>query len=674
MDRSSPQPLTSEPRPKLPADKKPAVIGLYGLPGSGKSFLLKELRKHLNHCEYEFYEGSEMISSLAPGGLEGFQKLDEAMANYWRAQAIDQIAHESRQSGKTAIVTGHFMFRTKGHYKAVYTSNDMATYAHIIYLNISARTLYSQRQEDTNRVRQFLSMQDLETWQRTEMEELSRLCQEHGILFSRLAEQPDNQLFTALRLIQFSHRVSTVPNMVRVDARIGEILSGQNNLQTMLVVDADKTISTEDTGKTFWNARGSLEKLFGGPLGYSEAAFLQAVLLYEEAADEEEFERMCDSVASRTRIHAEFKALFEMMATEDHVGAVVVTCGIRRVWEKVLEREGLSQTVKVIGGARISDDMVVTAEVKAQIVSRLQRRENLRVWAIGDSPLDLPMLEAADEAIVVTGEEQNRSRSMDNALLEAIEARGLRVRQVLLPSNVSPRLTDAVLAQIRLTDEEFLDAIFSRRRRLHPNVWHATGGNAAKLLMSPTRDAMVAGPTLRKAHASVGLYLAWGFLSELLGVEEYPMQHVQGHQVMGHRLRHERETTIVALMRGGEPLALGLNEALPLAMFVHATSPDDIQRDHIENQKTVVLVDSVVNSGKTLIEFIERTRNLRKDIRIVVVAGVVQTDAVMQEHALAGAIEQHGVHIGALRLSENKFTGFKGTDTGHRLFNTTHMA
>ncbi|KAG8416792.1 hypothetical protein J3459_013643 [Metarhizium acridum] len=271
-----------------------------------------------------------MISSLAPGGLEGFQKLDEAMANYWRAQAIDQIAHESRQSGKTAIVTGHFMFRTKGHYKAVYTSNDMATYAHIIYLNISARTLYSQRQEDTNRVRQFLSMQDLETWQRTEMEELSRLCQEHGILFSRLAEQPDNQLFTALRLIQFSHRVSTVPNMVRVDARIDVL-----------------------------DARGSLEKLFGGPLGYSEAAFLQAVLLYEEAADEEEFERMCDSVASRTRIHAEFKALFEMMATEDHVGAVVVTCGIRRVWEKVLEREGLSQTVKVIGGARISDDMVV---------------------------------------------------------------------------------------------------------------------------------------------------------------------------------------------------------------------------------------------------------------------------------------------------------------------------
>lgn len=54
--------------------------------------------------------------------------------------------------------------------------------------------------------------------------------------------------------------------------------------------------------------------------------------------------------------------------------------------------------------------------------------------------------------------------------------------------------------------------------------------------------------------------------------------------------------------------------------------------------------------------------------------GVVQTDAVMQGHALASVMEEYGVHIGVLCLSENKFTGFRGTDTGHRLFNTTHMA
>ena len=38
----------------------------------------------------------------------------------------------------------------------------------------------------------------------------------------------------------------------------------------------------------------------------------------------------------------------------------------------VLEREGLSKEVKVIGGGRITDGFVVTAVVKAALVARLR--------------------------------------------------------------------------------------------------------------------------------------------------------------------------------------------------------------------------------------------------------------------------------------------------------------
>jgi uracil phosphoribosyltransferase len=209
---------------------------------------------------------------------------------------------------------------------------------------------------------------------------------------------------------------------------------------------------------------------------------------------------------------------------------------------------------------------------------------------------------------------------------------------------------------------------------MHANVWHATDKSVAKVLMSSTRNASIAGLKLRKAHADMGMYLAWAFLPELLGVEDYPMLHVQGHQISGHRLRHEKETTIIALMRGGESMAFGLNEVLPLAMFLHASSPSDIKVDHVRGQKTVILVDSVVNTGRTLIHFVQKVHELELGVRIVVVAGVVQAEAVSKGHPLTELIEQHGIHIGALRLSRNKFTGFKNTDTGHRLFRTTHMA
>ncbi|KID94882.1 uracil phosphoribosyltransferase, partial [Metarhizium majus ARSEF 297] len=192
--------------------------------------------------------------------------------------------------------------------------------------------------------------------------------------------------------------------------------------------------------------------------------------------------------------------------------------------------------------------------------------------------------------------------------------------------------------------------------------------------MSPTRNALIAGPALSKAHSDIGPYLAWEFLFGALGIQEYQLQHVQGHTISGYRLKHEKKTTIAALMRGGEPMALGISDTLPSAVFFHAKIPDDITKDHLDGQKTVILVDSVINSGRTMIQFIEHTRKEHKDIRIVVVAGVVQEETIVRGHAFAGAMQDHDVCVGALRVSSNKFVGFKGTDTGHRLFSTTHMA
>ena len=204
--------------------------------------------------------------------------------------------------------------------------------------------------------------------------------------------------------------------------------------------------------------------LFSSALGHSYAAFRQATLLYEERADDQEFDDLCQDVASTVTMHPEFVSLLRMVAKQEHVSAVIISCGLCRVWEKVLEREGLSQTVKVIGGGRIADGFVVTAAVKAALVARLRHDHQLYVWAFGDSPLDLDMLSKADQAIVVVGEEQTRSKTMDAALMNAIDNGGLRARQVLLPSNASPRLDIAKLPLIQITDREFFDSVLCRSR------------------------------------------------------------------------------------------------------------------------------------------------------------------------------------------------------------------
>lgn len=121
--------------------------------------------------------------------------------------------------------------------------------------------------------------------------------------------------------------------------------------------------------------------------------------------------------------------------------------------------------------------------------------------------------------------------------------------------------------------------------------------------MTPTRDALIRGPNLCETHRRIGWYLATEVLSELVGLEENTICHVQGHNTSGFRLSNEEQTSIIALMRGE-------------------------LRHHVDGQRTVILVDSVVNSGKTVVEFAQHIYALYPTVRIVVIAGVVQAECV----------------------------------------------
>ncbi|KAK3679565.1 hypothetical protein LTR37_021411 [Vermiconidia calcicola] len=87
---------------------RPLVIGLYGLPGSGKTYLLNKLRDRWGDTTFNFHEGSEIIDRVTPGGLPAFQKLDAQMKSQFRTTAITKIEDDLLGNGKVAIVAGHF--------------------------------------------------------------------------------------------------------------------------------------------------------------------------------------------------------------------------------------------------------------------------------------------------------------------------------------------------------------------------------------------------------------------------------------------------------------------------------------------------------------------------------------------------------------------------------------
>lgn len=664
--------------------EKTAVIGIYGIPGSGKTFLLDQLRHELGEELFEFYDGSAMIDRVTPGGLEKFQMLEESEKTQWRQIAIDTVRKECAKSKRAAVVAGHFMLWPEEEAgRPIYTQNDLDTFTHILYLDIPVETISNRCLSDTKKNRSPMSLNHLEKWQQTEKTQLRHLCRNHGIMFSLVSQHPRLQDKVSDLLRDFQHHTEK-HNMSSAEEKLDEWMkAGKAELETVLVLDADRTLAAVDTGMLFWERVSSphlvenyspLKMLFSSPLGYSYAAFRQATLLYEEAASDERFESICLEVATVVQMYPEFVSLLQTVTKEKHIGAVIVTCGLRRVWERVLEKEGLGDKIKVIGGGRVADGYVVTATVKAALVARLQDTYRAYVWAFGDSPLDLEMLSKADQAIVVVGDEKTRSKTMEMNLFNLIRDGSLRARQVVLPSDSLPRLNTDALPLVSLTDQGFVDSILRHHSRQGGvQIHHATDRNGTKLLMTPMRNADIGGPALRESHRRVGQYLATEFLPSVIGIEEFPIPHVQGHDTSGYRLLNEKKTSIVALMRGGEPMAYGVNDIFPLAMFIHASCPEDIKLHHLEGQLNMVLVDSVVNSGKSVLQFEEHIRKLNSAIRIIVVAGVVQAASVFKDSPISQLSRNTTLDIIALRLSENKFTGRGTTDTGNRLFNTTHV-
>jgi phosphoserine phosphatase/adenylylsulfate kinase-like enzyme len=510
---------------------KPIIVGIYGVSGCGKSHLINQLKAELGEERFAFFDGSTIITGVVPGGLESFKEMSEEDKHHYRGIAIAKIGAECVETGKMGLVAGLLVFWKEGEKaEVIYTQNDLETYTHILYLDISPSTVAEQVKKDTNdkkRRRDYATITHISEWQKLEKELLRDLCRKNGILFwSTSAHQ--NLLSKVLPLLRNLKRHNEATNLVYAEAKLNEIVAADGDkLETILLFDADKTLAKEDTGALFWKKVANTEegcplnKLCSSAMAYSYTEFRQAVLIYEEEADDETFDAIYDEVASAVKLYPEFGLLLQGVAKNEHVAAVVVTCGLRRVWEKILEREGLSDSVKVIGGGRLADEYVVTANVKAALVTRLQDVYGLYVWAFGDSPLDLGMLKEANRAIVVVGEESGRSKSMERELSKVIEAGELKAQQALVRicSNISPRLDTIKLPAVHITNHEFIASIFRRNQNSVVRSLELTGESGARILTSSMRDATIAGPALREAYRCVGLYLANTLVADVIGVE-----------------------------------------------------------------------------------------------------------------------------------------------------------
>lgn len=686
--------------PQDSREKKARVVGLYGIKGCGKSFLLNKLQTLFDNGTYLFVEGSEALASVVPGGLDAFNNsYDADDRQRARERAIVSIRDRCEKEGKVAIVAGHFsLWNSKENGPApIYTESDLQVYTHILYLDTPEDITKQQALNDGEiKTRQDLPSEDLRRWKEFEIMELRRLCHEREILFTLIEfDSPAGHVATIRNAILRTELENTLDAQRTLD----NILSvpRYSVVKKMLVLDADRTITPQDTGVMFWDrvnpspglGKTPLHKVFGG-WGYAYAAFQQAASLYEEVACREDLDQICREVAKNVKLYPQMETLLRLAANSRGVSAIIVTCGLGQVWEEVLERYGWKDKIAVMGMGRISNGLVMTPRVKEEVVWRLKHGYNMQVVGFGDSPTDLPMLKRADSAIIVVGDALMRSKTMDKKLREYIYHESFKAKQAVMAPGFCHRLTLEELPQVDLASHEYLHSIFGCLTTFTLEVTEMTDSPATKFLAGPTRDKQIHGPTLFKQHEKVGEHLAIDALTHVLGLEKYSIAHVQGATTEGFRLANEEGVLVYGIMRGGLPLALGIWNCFKKVMLGMPKTSRDVKPEHLQGKRCVVLVDFVVNEGKTVVEFIERIHYLSPSIDIIIVSGVTQAGFVswgMNSIMLPSSerrcedvasettcpLNTRVIKLVTLRVSENKYKGQGGTDTGNRLYNTTHL-
>ena len=247
-------------------------------PGSGRD---------IDDDRFVLFEGLNLVAEQCRRSLQAFQELDGGGKKRCRQQAILYAAKEAPESGKAALVVGHYMFweNETAPPELVWTETDATTFTHIVYLQVNAETILQRREADTRRHRPRLAADHLHTWQQREIQELRQTCYKSGILFTVIANA--DRLPSLLENFQLHNEDM---NATWATSALDKGLSSGNfETPTALVFDGDKTLVSEDSGTMFFDKtthhQDALKALFESA-GYSYTSFRQAMLLCEEVADD----------------------------------------------------------------------------------------------------------------------------------------------------------------------------------------------------------------------------------------------------------------------------------------------------------------------------------------------------------------------------------------------------
>ncbi|PWY77752.1 hypothetical protein BO83DRAFT_397208 [Aspergillus eucalypticola CBS 122712] len=605
------------------------LIGIFGLPGSGKTHILNQLRRKLEGGPFSFYE---------------YEEVRKTSPIHWPAydRAFELIRHKCDDAGVTGIATANYMLPDEFNDHPYTTLLDDGTpnrpFTHIMYVNTPVEVAHQRCMEDAEKNLAWCSLDYFRKWADEEIIGLKDTCFDRKIMFTMVDSHDLPKIIALIHTFQLDRNEEH--NQGIVDQCVDEVVAPwQGQVEKVLVMDCDGVFAPKSEEQTFWEMFYSGESNDKGPRAlpmrlpwcgfiddYMECR--QLSLAYEQAA------------ASVVALYPEIRSFLHRVSKCPRLRIILVTSRLRLLWERVLAQEGLSQSVKIIGSGPLSNGYIVPPKAKEKPIKRLRTVHNLQVWAFGGHGSDEQMLHRAHYSIIL--------RRPDNPGYNE-----LWLSDVALRLKNSKDCIDSTTFHLKeLGEPAFLDQLMQHQFTLA----HATHKGVAKLLHTRMLKSIYF-PDQRleeNVYSEAGWYLANEYISEIGGIEEAAIAVSEEPKATGYQLVRESGMLIIPLTGSSHQMGAGIRDVFQKACTLQTDNPEDIDDDHLREIDTVVLVEAVADSADVITRYVNHIHRVKPCLPILVVTGILQAELVAPGGPLSSLIRGGPITVVALSLAKGR--------------------
>ena len=336
-------------------------IGLYGMPCSGKTYILDQLDF------IDVFVGSKLLREYDPD----FDNRNEAGKMQDRKNVANIMIAKDH-----FIMDGHYAFGDK----VAFTEEEGTMYDVYLYLFISPEIIRS-RMEHSPKNKKYLKY-DIEKWQKCEIEKLRQYCHEHDKDFYVIDNPPGNRFKSVELIISFIREITKGFSSFEFAKKCATDILTNTTAETIVLSDGDKTLTYED----------SSFKIFGYTTNLFDGNFYTGFQSWKQWI---EFSNFKLSNNSDLPIHLRKELI------EEEYPLFILTSGHNLVWTQLVKKFN----------AKFYYGNMMSAEAK-YFITKILQNSGRKVIAYGDSMNDYYMLKQADIGYLIRKKDGSISRSL----------------------------------------------------------------------------------------------------------------------------------------------------------------------------------------------------------------------------------------------------------------------